>query len=166
MLRPVRHPENFTPTGLWIRDHLSPHMGVTNLDYVLHRQQGNRHLVQMIEEKRYRARLTPSQERTFRLLDEILKGYPYVDYWGFHLLQLKKELPEDGAWLNGQPITVAELIKQGNFERPDTPGYFDVQAQARRAGHGATSVQPVQIVAPGQSYGLVGPSDATSRSQP
>lgn len=120
IMRKPQRKEDFTPFGLWIPENCKSSrdgLSVSNLDYVFEDFKKKR--LMLVEEKRYNGALYHAQRLTFKVLDKMLRqvarshGY---DYWGFYLVVLAKELPEDGVRLNGNPVSVDQLIKHLNFE--------------------------------------------------
>jgi len=129
-MRGVRDKDQFTPVGLFIREHcLQSELGlsVQNIDYLIHDYKRN--YAQMIEEKSHGAFMPYSQRQTFMFLDEKIRDaatcavHPFV-YWGVFLLQLAgfTTFPGPGMKLNGVPITVEELVQHINFERQHVEG--------------------------------------------
>jgi hypothetical protein len=68
-----------------------------------------------IEEKRYQAEVTFSQDSTFRVVNQAFKSDAH--YQGLHILRFEKTNPEDGMmWLNGKMVTADELLAFLRFE--------------------------------------------------
>jgi hypothetical protein len=88
------------------------------MDYVI--DQYKMRKLMIVEEKRFEAELANAQKQIIALMDHAFRQYlPTIgyEYWGFYLLQLDAEIPEQGSRLNGQILTVQDLIRHLNFER-------------------------------------------------
>ena len=76
-----------------------------------------------IEEKQFKAQRTMSQRDTFGILDQWCKYADGIDvkrviddrpttviYWGWFVIQLERQSPEDGkVWINGKSASIYEL---------------------------------------------------------
>jgi hypothetical protein len=115
-----------TEFGLWLRGQLPDQktdvrcidsvLGfvTTNLDYVWHNYKTRPWMA--IEEKRYQADVSFSQDSIFRLVNEAFKSD--VQYHGLHILRFEKTNPEDGRmWLNGKMLTTEQLLAFLRFDR-------------------------------------------------
>ena len=119
MVRKADNPELLTNFGLWIRNNCAPstELTLTNLDYFIKNRGINPNILILFEEKCKMDKLHYGQMQLFKNLDEIIRtaapllGY---DYWGFYLLQLPEYSPEEGMLLNGEEITVDQLINHIN----------------------------------------------------
>lgn len=123
MTRPANDPTQFSALSLWIRPNCQPSkhgLCVTNLDFVV--EHFKRKKLMLVEEKRYGGSLAEGQEKTFALLDQIIKqgvsktGY---QYWGFYLIQFSGEGPEDSEEIriNGKLADQMDLRQHMDFAK-------------------------------------------------
>ena len=116
MTRP-RYDKHSTEFGLWLRKQrcIDSRLGyvATNLDYIWSNYKTG--LWMLLEEKRFNAKLTFSQEKQFEVLHNIAVGD--INYKGFHLITFENTSPDDGnIKFNNNHITVYELMKFLTFE--------------------------------------------------
>jgi hypothetical protein len=125
-----------TPFGEWIRKNCKDSkcnqdgteaLTVSNIDYVLYDYKMN--AMMLLEEKHgIQTEIPYGQRCIYRKLDEIIRLYalrqnkdipePYqFKFWGTYVLNMDGGLPHDGMLLNGQPITVQQLIDHLNFHQ-------------------------------------------------
>ena len=121
-MRSVLNQDQFTPFGLWIRQHLngSHRLSVTNLDYIL--EDFKEKKIQLFEEKTNGGVGHKAQLLTFEAIDWCLRraaAHRDYDYWGFFILQFPKgvTMPGPGMTLNDHPVTCEELVRHMNFEQ-------------------------------------------------
>jgi len=142
MTRQLEHEGFGTPFGKWIRQNCKSSTGndealvVSNLDYVLYDYR-TKHLMLLEEKFGLYTPLAIGQLNVFKQLDECLRrsmlwqndhqissgeGQPpapdpkfRLKYWGFFVLNLEGGLPHDGMLLNGEAITIEQLIRHLNF---------------------------------------------------
>ena len=127
MVRQADNVEFLSDFSQWIRDECadSDELTLTDLDYVF---KNRKYMIMFaLEEKCYMEKMRYAQMRTFKEIDQMLRiaapriGYTY---WGFYLIQFSETLPISGAFLNGNKITIEQLINHLNcykkFCRPLT----------------------------------------------
>lgn len=107
-----RNDSHSTEFGLWLREQpeLASSLGYagTNVDFLWCDYKRDKWM--LIEEKRYMASITYSQEQLVNRLIAGCRNDP--TFYGFHLLQFEKTSPLDGAmYWDGKRITIEELIK-------------------------------------------------------
>ncbi len=117
-MRQVINRDQFTPTGIFIREYCVPYLIVSNLDYLIIDPRTKR--IMIVEEKQNNGKIHQGQRFIFKLLDEILKlkanEFDY-EYWGFFVLTLKHKttIPGPGMTLNGKPVSSEALVNHFNF---------------------------------------------------
>lgn len=111
-----RFDSHSTEFGLWLRDQpeLASSLGyaATNIDYLWCDYKRNKWM--LIEEKRYGAGISFSQEKLIERLVSACKGDP--TFHGFHLIQFEKTSPDDGkVYIDRKEATKDDLIKLLQF---------------------------------------------------
>lgn len=106
-----------TEFGLWLRQQSSidSKLGfvTTNLDYIWHNYKTGAWMA--IEEKRFCAEVSFSQDSIFRLVDRAFQTDN--QYQGLHILRFERTSPDDGRiWLNNRLVTPSELLAFLRFE--------------------------------------------------
>jgi hypothetical protein len=121
MTRAANDIARFTPFSRWVRKYCKDSkkgLSLTNLDFIMVEYKQKK--VFMLEEKQYMSDLKTGQRIIFQLVDGVFRehfqriGY---DYWGFFLIQLPKERPEEGMKLNYKEITSEQLKQHIDFEK-------------------------------------------------
>ncbi len=144
-----RNDKYSTEFGLWTRGQLEGQTNVdiidsdngyiaTDLDYIWanYKKKG----FMLIEEKRYKSKMSYSQNNLFKMIDTIIKTfqrfvYLYLGYVykGFHLITFENTNPDDGKiYINNTEVTTEELIDFLAFKSSPEKyiGYFEVNSIA------------------------------------
>lgn len=142
-LRSVLNRDQFTPLGLWIRQHVKHNITVSNLDYCFLQIGDSSGKVLLLEEKSNGAAVHEGQKNIFMMLSGLLEakhrervwfgswGYRELDFWGFYVLSFPRgiDMPGPGMKLNGVSVTAEQLQSHLSFEERFTRGWYSQTAR-------------------------------------
>lgn len=115
----LRDKSQFDKFNIWLseQERLSTDLGyvVTDIDCWLRNYKQSKHM--FLEKKTYLATVHYSQQKSLRLLDELVQHDP--NYYGLHLVQFSKETPQDGdIYLDGKKISLEQFYIFLEFKAP------------------------------------------------